>query len=97
MGVVVVVLSDNVLLGLARDPRVRAVLPAFRTLYQSLIRGGGGCRCRKKQGNVGGGLASLKYAIASDPGLAAKVKVFVKAQHIVVHVRQGNQLVRKEL
>jgi hypothetical protein len=64
-------------------------------LYQSLIRGGG-CRCRKKQG-VGGGLASVKYAIASDPGLAAKVKVFVKAQRIVVHVRQGNQLVRKEI
>ena len=93
----IIVLSDNKLLGLARDPRIRTMLPAFRMLYQSLVRGGGGCRCRKKRGSLGTSLVAVKHAIANDVGLATKVKAHLKAQRLVVHVRQGNKVVRREV
>jgi hypothetical protein len=91
----VLVLSDNVLLSLARDPRLR-VIPAFRMLHQAVTRGGG-CRCRKRRGNVGGSLVAVKHAIANDSGLATKVKAFTRSQKLVVHVRTGNKIVRREI
>jgi len=91
------VLSDNVLLGFARDRSLRSISPEIRRVYASLVKGGGGCRCRKKRGNLGAAIASLKHAIATNAGLASRLKARTKSQKLVVHVKQGNKLVRKEL
>lgn len=93
----VLVLSDNVLIGFARDQRLRAAVPILHRLYQSVVKGGGGCRCRKKRGSLGGMLAAVKQAIATDSGLARKLKARTNSQKLVVHVRQGNRVVRKEV
>jgi len=93
----IVVLSDNILLGFARDRGLRSISPEIRRVHAALVKGGGGCRCRKKQGNLGAALASLKFAIANNAGLASQLKARVHAQKLVVHVKQGNRIVRKEL
>lgn len=93
----VLILSDNVLQGFARDSRIRSSIPVFHRLYQSMIQGGGGCRCRKRRGSLGGMLAAVKQAIAVDGGLATRLKGLTKAQRLVVHVRQDNRIVRKEI
>jgi len=90
------VLSDNVLLGFARDKSLRAQVPELRRVFAA-IKAGGGCRCRKKRGNLGAALAGLKFAISSNATLAAKLKAQTKSQKLVVHVRKGNKLVRREL
>lgn len=93
----VLTLSDNVLLGLARDKRLVETSAEIRRLHAALARSGGGCRCRKKRGNMGTALASLKHAIAHNANLASKLKARTKSQKLVVHFRQGNKLVRKEV
>ena len=91
------VLSDNVLLGFARDRSLRSISPEIRRVYATLVKGGGGCRCRKKKGNLGAALAGLKHAIASNGALVSKLKARTKSQKLIVHVRSGKKLVRKEL
>ena len=89
------VLSDSVLIGFARNPHLRSNTSELKYLYNALVKGGGGCRCRKKRGSLGAALASLKYAVANSPGLAAKIKAHAKVQKLVVHVKVGNKLVRR--
>jgi hypothetical protein len=90
------VLSDNVLLGFARDQNLRATVPELRRVYAAL-KSGGGCRCRRKRGSLGAALAGLKFAIAHNAGLVSKLKARTRSQRLVVHVREGNKLVRKQL
>lgn len=61
------------------------------------MKSGGGCRCRKRRGLLGTALAGLKSAIAHDAGLASKLKARTKSKRLVVHIREGNKLVRKQL
>jgi len=92
----ILVLSDNVLLGFARDKTLREQVPELRRVFTSL-QSGGGCRCRKKNGNLGQALAGLKVAIASNASLASRLKARTGSTVLVVHVREGNNLVRREL
>lgn len=92
----VLVLSDNVLLGFARDKALRERVPELRRVFAA-IKAGGGCRCRRKRGNLGAALAALKTAIASNANLASTLKARTGSKKLVVHVRVGNRLVRKEV
>ena len=92
----IVQLTDNTLLGFARDLRIRGALPLFDRLYRSLGKQGG-CRCRKRHGTLGAVLAGIKSAIASDSGLATKLKTLIGANILVVHVRQGQAIIRREI
>lgn len=89
-------LTDNTLLGFARDTRIRSAIPMFERLYRSIGRPRG-CRCRKRQGSLGATLAAVKQAVARDSGLAQRLKKLTGANVLVVHVRQGNRIVRKDL
>jgi hypothetical protein len=93
----IVVLSDNVLLGFARDRGLRDISPEIRRVHAALVKGGGGCRCRKKRGNLGAALASLKFAIAHNASLASRLKAHARANKLVVHVKQGKRIVRREV
>lgn len=92
----VLVLSDNVLLGFARDKSLRDQIPELRRVYAAL-QSGGGCRCRKKRGNLGSAIAALKSSIAVNSNLASLLKSRTRSQKLVVHVRKGNTLVRREI
>lgn len=89
-------LTDNVLLGFARDIRFRRTVPQFDRLYRSIGKKSG-CRCRKKQGSLGVILASIKLSVVRDKGLAQRIKSLTNSSTLVVHVREGNAIVRKEL
>lgn len=92
----VIQLTDNTLLGFARDTRIRSSLPLFERLYRSIGKQSG-CRCRKRHGTVGALLSGVKSSIASDSGLATKLKTLVGATGFVVHVREGKRIVRREV
>lgn len=96
MAVKVLVLSDSVLLGFARDKNLRERVPELRQVFAAL-KSGGGCRCRRKRGNLGAALAGLKSAIASNANLASILKARTRSKKLVVHVRRNNRLVRREL
>lgn len=93
----VLTLSDNVLLGFARDKQLIETSAEIRRLHSALSRSSGGCRCRKRRGNMTGALASLKHAIAHNANLASKLKARTQAQKLVVLYRQGNKLVKREV
>ena len=90
-------LTDNTLLGFARDTRIRSALPLFTRLYKSIGAKQGGCRCRKKRGSLGAVLAAVKNAVAKDRNLAMRLKKLIGANVLVVHARQGNRIVRQEV
>jgi len=92
----VLVLSDGILLGFARDKMLRTQIPELRRVFAAIKRGGG-CRCRKRRGNLGAALAGLKSAISTNPTLAARLKSRTKSTQLVVHVRKGNKLVRRTI
>ena len=92
----IVQLTDNTLLGFARDNRIRGAIPLFQRLHRSIGKQSG-CRCRKKHGTVGAILAGVKNSIAKDVGLATRLKKLIGANVLVVHVRQGKSIVRKEV
>ena len=89
-------LTDNTLLGFARDRRIRAAIPLFERLFRSIGKPRG-CRCRKRQGSLGAMLAAVKQSVARDPGLAKRLKTLTGANVLVVHVRQGNRIMRKDV
>jgi len=90
-------LTDNALLGFARDSRIRTALPIFQRLFQSIGKSAGGCKCRKRQGTLGAVLAGVKNSIARDTNLAARLKQLIGASALVVHVRDGRRIVRREV
>jgi hypothetical protein len=92
----IVQLTDNTLLGFARDTRIRGAIPLFERLYRSVGKQGG-CRCRKRHGTTGAILAGVKSSIARDSGLASRLKKLIGATLLVVHVREGKAIVRKEV
>ena len=96
MGMRTIQLTDNTLLGYARDRRIRSALPIFERLYRSIGKPRG-CRCRKRQGSLGATLAAVKQSVACDPGLARQLKNLTGANVLVVHVRKGNRIVRKDV
>lgn len=90
-------LTDNVLLGFARDVRIRGALPIFDRLFRSIGKSAGGCKCRKRRGTLGGALAGVKNSVAKDPGLSTRLKKLIGATTLVVHVRDGRRIVRREV
>jgi len=92
----IVQLTDNTLLGFARDNRIRGAIPLFGRLFKSIGKQSG-CRCRKKHGTLGAVLAGMKLAIARDAGLAGRLKKMIGATVLVVHVREGRSIVRREV
>jgi len=93
----VLVLNDNILLGFARDKGLRELSAEIRRVHSTLVKGGGGCRCRQKRGSLGAALAGLKFAIAHNQALASRLKAHTRAQRLVIHIREGNKIVRKEI
>ena len=89
-------LTDNTLLGFARDRRIRTALPMFARLYRAIGRPRG-CRCRKKAGSLGAMLTAVKQTVARDAGTVKRLKALTGANVLVVHIRQGNKIVRKEV
>lgn len=88
-------ISDGTLLGYARDPRIRGAMPLFRRLHKALGRTGG-CRCRGRKGSLGSVLASVKASLVHGKGLAKQLKALTGAHKLVIHVREGKRIVRKE-
>ncbi len=93
----IVQLTDNALLGFARDIRIRRALPIFERLFRSIGKSAGGCRCRKRHGTLGAVLSAVKNSVARDATLTARLKSLIGASKIVVHVRDGRRIVRKEV
>ncbi len=93
----VVRLTDNVLLGLARMKNVRAQLPAFKALFQSLGRRGCG-RCKKKsvrrQREV---LLSLKKAVVENGSMVRVLKKIIKADGLEIYVPNGKVVQKRVL
>lgn len=93
----IVQLTDNALLGFARDNRIRSSLPIFERLFRSIGKSAGGCKCRKRHGTLGAALAGVKNSVARDANLAARLKKLVGASKLIVHVRDGRRIVRREV
>jgi hypothetical protein len=89
-------LTDSTLLGYARDMRIRSAIPIFAQLYKAIGKPRG-CRCRKKQGSLGATLAAVKQQVAHDSGLAKRLKALTGATMLVVHVREGSKIIRKDV
>ena len=93
----IVRLTDNVLLGLARMANVRAQIPAFKMLFQSLGRRGCG-RCRKKnvrrQRDV---LLAVKKSIAENGSIARILKKITKADGLEIYVPTGKVVQKRVL
>lgn len=95
-----VMLTDSILLGLSRDPRVRQKIPAFRELFLSLSRGRRGCgRCQKKlRSSRKQVLAGLRQSIANlSAGGIRDLKKIVGAKNLTVYVRTSTGTKRIEL
>lgn len=90
-----VTVTDQMLLRLAANKHIRAQEPRFARLYASARTGGCG-KCRKRrQGSQAQHLLGLKQALLTDERLRATVKRAAGGNVLVVHVRSGNQIVKR--
>jgi len=88
-------LTDQVLLGLARTGSFRTRFRAFKALYESLgVRGCGKCKKRRRQSML---LPALKQQIAKTPSLIQALKKQLRADTLVVFVKEGRSVVKKAL
>jgi hypothetical protein len=87
--------TDQVLLRLANNPQVRARAPAFNRLYATMNNRGCGKCGRRNLNNQAQVLLALKQALVNDQQLRAVVKSAVGASVLILHVRLGDQIVKR--
>lgn len=91
----IVKLTDQVLLGLARTGDFRNKFSAFKQLYDSLgARGCGHCKNRRRQSVI---LPALKQSIIGNPALITAIKQQLHADSLIIFVKQGNMVAKKDL
>lgn len=90
-----VTVTDQLLLRLAATKSIRAQAPNFARLYAAAHnRGCGKCR-KRRQGSQAQILMHIKQALLTDERLRAIVKKASNGHVLIVHVRDGNRIVKR--